>query len=82
MWWPDIAKAGENKRFLPGVHLPKTLRVTGALEDAARADALLLAVPAQVLADFARTLAPLIAPGMPLVICAKGIEKNHRPAGE
>ena len=71
-----IAEAGENKRFLPGVQLPKTLRVTGALKDAAQADALLLAVPAQRLADFARALAPLIAPGTPLVICAKGIEKT------
>ena len=33
-------------------------------------------MPAQLLADFAHTLAPLIAPGAPLVICAKGIEKN------
>ena len=72
----DIARTGENKRFLPGVALPKSLRVTGALEEAARADAMLLVMPAQVLAGFARTLAPLIAPGAPLVICAKGIEKE------
>ncbi len=72
----DIARTGENKRFLPGVTLPKSLRVTGALEDAARADAMLLVMPAQVLAGFARTLAPLITPGAPLVICAKGIEKD------
>ncbi len=72
----DINQSGENKRFLPGVALPKTLRATGVLADAARADALLMVVPAQVLADFARTLAPLIAPGTPLVICAKGIERD------
>jgi glycerol-3-phosphate dehydrogenase (NAD(P)+) len=72
----DIAQTGENKRFLPGVALPKTLYVTGALEEAARADAILLVMPAQVLAEFARTLAPLIAPGAPLVICAKGIERE------
>jgi glycerol-3-phosphate dehydrogenase (NAD(P)+) len=72
----DIARTGENKRFLPGVTLPKSLRVTGALEDATGADAMLLVMPAQVLAGFARTLAPLITPGAPLVICAKGIEKD------
>jgi glycerol-3-phosphate dehydrogenase (NAD(P)+) len=72
----DIAKTRENKRFLPGVALPKTLYVTGVLEEAARADAMLLVMPAQVLAGFARTLAPLIAPGVPLVICAKGIERE------
>ena len=72
----DIAQTGENKRFLPGVMLPKSLRVTGVLAEAARADAMLLVTPAQVLADFAHMLAPLIAPGAPLVICAKGIEKE------
>jgi glycerol-3-phosphate dehydrogenase (NAD(P)+) len=71
----DIAERRENRRFLPGVQLPKTLRATGVLKDAAQADALLLAVPAQILADFARTLAPLVPRGAPLVICAKGIEK-------
>ncbi|MGZ5922350.1 MAG: NAD(P)H-dependent glycerol-3-phosphate dehydrogenase [Rhizomicrobium sp.] len=71
-----IAQTGENKRFLPGVTLPKSLRVTGVLAEAARADAMLLVTPAQVLADFAHMLAPLIAPGVPLVICAKGIEKK------
>jgi len=71
-----INQKNENARFLPGVSLPKSLHATGALAEAARADALLLVVPAQVLAEFARTLAPLIATGTPLVICAKGIEKN------
>jgi glycerol-3-phosphate dehydrogenase (NAD(P)+) len=66
----------ENKQFLPGVTLPKELAATSDLKQAVQADALLLAVPAQVLGDFARALAPLIAPGVPLVICAKGIEKN------
>src|ERR1700761_608941 len=72
----DIAQARENKRFLPGVTLPDSLAATNGLEQAARADAVLLAVPAQALGDFARQLAPLIAPDTPLAICAKGIEKQ------
>ena len=71
-----VNQNNENARFLPGVAVPQSLRATGALAEAVDADALLLVVPAQVLAEFARTLAPLIAPGTPLVICAKGIEKN------
>ena len=71
-----IAETRENRRFLPDIVLPKTLAVTGSLADAVRADALLLAAPAQVLGDFARTLSPLVARGMPLAICTKGIEKN------
>jgi glycerol-3-phosphate dehydrogenase (NAD(P)+) len=50
--------------------------VTGDLAEAARADALLLVVPAQVLHGFADSLRPHLSPGTPLVICAKGIEKD------
>ena len=69
-------RAERKNRFLPGVTLPGELQVTGDLAEAAKADALLLVVPAQVLHDFARNLAPHLKPGTPLVICAKGIEKN------
>jgi glycerol-3-phosphate dehydrogenase (NAD(P)+) len=72
----SITETKENKRFLPGMRLPDALRATGSLKDAAAADALLLVVPAQVLGEFARTLAPLVTKGTPLVICAKGIEKQ------
>jgi glycerol-3-phosphate dehydrogenase (NAD(P)+) len=70
-----IRQGGENP-FLPGVTLPKALVTTGDLARAAKADAVLLAVPAQVLHGFAATLAPHLTPGTPLVICAKGIEKG------
>ena len=69
-------RAGGENRFLPGVTLPAQLNPTGDLAEAAKADALLLAVPAQVLHGFVETLAPLLRPGTPLVICAKGIEKD------
>jgi glycerol-3-phosphate dehydrogenase (NAD(P)+) len=70
-----IRGGGEN-RFLPGVMLPKDLAVTGDLAAAAKADALLLVVPAQVLHGFADGLKADLRPGAPLVICAKGIEKG------
>jgi glycerol-3-phosphate dehydrogenase (NAD(P)+) len=69
-------RAGRENRFLPGVVLPREIAVTGELAEAAKAQALLLAVPAQVLQVFAQTLTPHLAPGAPLVICAKGIEKD------
>jgi glycerol-3-phosphate dehydrogenase (NAD(P)+) len=64
-------------RYLPDVLLPDTLQVTGDLAQTAKADALLLAVPAQVLNGFVEKLAPHLKPGTPLVICAKGIEKQR-----
>ena len=69
-----ITRDHENKRFLPGVILPKELSATGDLKHAVQADALLVTAPAQVLGDFARTLAPLIAPGMP----AGDLRQRHR----
>jgi len=69
-------RAGAGNAFLPGVAIPKELEVTGDLAQACKADVLLLVVPAQVLHTFADGLGPLLAPGKPLVICAKGIEKD------
>ena len=69
-------RAGKENRFLPGVAMPEDLGVTGNLAEAARADALLLAVPAQVLHGFAETLKPHLAKDRPVVICAKGIERD------
>jgi glycerol-3-phosphate dehydrogenase (NAD(P)+) len=69
-------RAGRENRFLPGVAIPKDLIVTGDLAKAAKADAILLVVPAQVLHRFAETLRPHLTNGQPVVICAKGIEKD------
>jgi len=69
-------RQGRGNRFLPGVAIPKELNLTGDLAEACKAQALLLAVPAQVLHVFADGLRPHLTPGQPLVICAKGIEKD------
>lgn len=67
-------RAGRGNRFLPDATLPADMVVTGDLGEAARADALLLVVPAQVLHGFADRLRAYLRPGQPVVICAKGIE--------
>ncbi|HWY65050.1 MAG TPA: NAD(P)H-dependent glycerol-3-phosphate dehydrogenase [Rhizomicrobium sp.] len=69
-------RAGAGNIFLPGVAIPKELHVTGDIAQACKADALLLAVPAQVLHAFADLIRPHLEPGKPLVICAKGIEQG------
>jgi glycerol-3-phosphate dehydrogenase (NAD(P)+) len=69
-------RGGRGNRFLPGVEIPGAITVTGDLGEAAKAEALLLVVPAQVLHDFAAALKPHLAPDQPLVICAKGMEKE------
>jgi glycerol-3-phosphate dehydrogenase (NAD(P)+) len=69
-------RQGRGNRFLPGVSIPKELEVTGDLAVACKAEALLLAIPAQVLHVFADGLKSHLTPNQPLVICAKGIEKD------
>jgi glycerol-3-phosphate dehydrogenase (NAD(P)+) len=68
-----INDAHENAVFLPGVRLDPHVRATGDLA-AAAADAVLLAVPAQFVRAVTTDLAAALAPGVPVVICTKGIE--------
>ena len=67
----------ENPRYLPGVRLDPALAATGDL-DAALADAacVLAVVPAQAMRGMLGELAGRLAPGVVLVLCAKGIERG------
>jgi glycerol-3-phosphate dehydrogenase (NAD(P)+) len=63
----------ENPR-LPGVPLDPRIVVTGDLASAARAEIVLLVVPAQHLRAAAAVLAPHLPAKTPVIACAKGIE--------
>ncbi|MFA5900420.1 MAG: 2-dehydropantoate 2-reductase N-terminal domain-containing protein, partial [Hyphomicrobium sp.] len=65
-----------NELFLAGVALDPDIRATGKLADVAACDALLLVVPAQHVRSIAKELRPLLRPGQPVVMCAKGIEQS------
>jgi glycerol-3-phosphate dehydrogenase (NAD(P)+) len=70
-----IAERHENPVYLPGIALDPAIAVTADLgAAAANAEAALLAVPAQFLRDVLADLAPHLPAGMPLLLCAKGIE--------
>jgi glycerol-3-phosphate dehydrogenase (NAD(P)+) len=70
----SVRAARENRLFLPGVTLPETIAATGDLAVASKSDALLIVVPAQHLRGILSKLA--FAPETPLVLCAKGIERD------
>jgi glycerol-3-phosphate dehydrogenase (NAD(P)+) len=70
-----LATTRESPR-LPGIKLDERIAATGALADAAGADAVLLAVPAQDLRTAAMALASHLGAGIPVVACAKGIERG------
>jgi glycerol-3-phosphate dehydrogenase (NAD(P)+) len=71
-----IARTRESPR-LAGFKLEAAITVVAAnAADLAAQDALLLAVPSQHLRQAARALAPALATGVPVVACAKGIERE------
>jgi len=71
----DIMAGRGNTRYLPDQPPAPEIQATTDLDAAlAAADAVLLAVPAQALRQVAAAMAPHLAPGLPVAICAKGIE--------
>jgi glycerol-3-phosphate dehydrogenase (NAD(P)+) len=65
-----------NPDFLPGVTLDPGIRATSEMAEAVDADVVLLATPAQKLREVASALSASLAPGVPAVICTKGIERD------
>lgn len=72
----SINGAHVNALYLPGVTLPNCLEATSDLTGAAAADAILLAAPAQHLRATLQELQAHLNPGVPIVLCAKGIETS------
>ncbi len=70
----DHLVSHRESRFLPGVRLDDGIKITRALAEAARSDAILLVVPAQAMRSVIKSLAQTIAAGTPVIACAKGIE--------
>lgn len=69
-----ISRHHLNALYLPGMPLPPDLHATGDLAALKDCDALVLAVPAQSLRDFAGRIGAVLPKPVPLVIAAKGIE--------
>lgn len=72
----SVNAAHENDIFLPGIALDKSIRATGDLREAAEANALLMVTPAQHMRRVLEELAPHVADGKPVVLCAKGVEQS------
>jgi glycerol-3-phosphate dehydrogenase (NAD(P)+) len=72
----SINQTHENQLFLPGVALDDGVRATERLADVGGADFILAAVPAQHLRAVLRDFALVARLGLPIVLCAKGIEQG------
>ena len=66
----------ENAVFLPGVVLDSGIRASGDLADLASADFILAVAPAQHLRASLTAFAPHARAGLPIVLCAKGVEQG------
>ena len=77
---PKLAKEMEdsrvNARYLPEVTFDRRIRVTAAPGEIRAARSVLLVVPAQAVRETVEALAPRLLTDVPLVICAKGIERG------
>ncbi len=72
-----INERRENTLFLPGVPLPDRLNAAESLGMAAASEAILFVVPAQFSrAAFAELRSIAAAPGSPVALCSKGIERD------
>ena len=80
----EIAAAGRNDRYLPGVELPPGIKWTDGCADAVRnAEIVVLAMPSRYFADVCASFAGLIPPDTLTVSLTKGLcEKTHERMSE
>lgn len=74
----EMAKHRTNAARLPGIAVAPGIVPTDSPAQAAEADAILLAVPTESIRNVAASLASMIGHSVPLVACAKGIERESR----
>jgi glycerol-3-phosphate dehydrogenase (NAD(P)+) len=83
LWEPDAAQAAaldkqRETRFLPGVRIDDAVAIAADIAAVARADAILLVVPAQAVRAVAKMAAGALAARTPVIVCAKGIERGSK----
>lgn len=71
-----MTRSRTNAARLPGVALAPGVTPTDAPIAAAQTDAILLAVPTEATRGVALALARMVGTGVPLIACAKGIERG------
>ncbi len=65
-----------NPDYLPGIKLNPRIRATTDIKEAATSDVVLMVTPAQFMRSVSESIAPVLGPLAPVVICSKGIERE------
>jgi glycerol-3-phosphate dehydrogenase (NAD(P)+) len=71
-----INAARENRVYLPGVKLDDAIVATSDLAEIAKTDVILWVTPSQFVRPVLREFSRHYRPGVPVVMCAKGIEEG------
>jgi glycerol-3-phosphate dehydrogenase (NAD(P)+) len=71
-----MARSRENRRYLPGVILPESIKPVTDEECLTRSEALVLSVPSHAVRETARRLCGLLPAGCIVINTAKGLEEN------
>ncbi len=71
-----MASTRENPLYLPGIRLEDAVAPTAEAPDLAGSDLVLVACPAQHMRATLAGFAPHLAAGVPVVLCAKGVEQG------
>ena len=66
----------ENTIYLPDVKLSEAIEATTSISDLDACDAILAVAPAQHLRRVLEAFLPYARPGLPIILCAKGIEQS------
>jgi glycerol-3-phosphate dehydrogenase (NAD(P)+) len=72
----DIRDRHENRTFLPGAPLDDRIGATGDLHELGTCEMILVVAPAQHLRSVLTDLSPHVRAGLPVVLCAKGVEQG------
>lgn len=72
----SVNTAHENALFLPGIALEPAIKAVSDMAGLAQCDLILAVAPAQHLRPALKALAPHLKPGVPVVLCAKGVEQG------
>lgn len=71
----DVNRNRRNRAYLSEAAIPDTVLATTDMAAALQgAGAVLLVTPSDTVRTVSRSMAPLLAPGTPVILCAKGIE--------
>ena len=72
----ELKENRENRRFLPGVKIPDTVRFTNQMKDCADAQLVIVAVPSHAMRQTAKNLAGVLKPKQLVLNISKGLEEE------